>query len=336
MKSSITRNGMTLIETLVSIGIISIVAALLVPAVQAARESARRAQCANNLKQLALATHAYHGVHNMFPPPITNSRFGKPRYMGLFSVQTRLLPFLEQRPLYDAINFSVGTAPLETPNEHSPLEQDMFSIMINSTAFNTRIAQFLCPSDGESTSGACCSYRGNTGVGWFVAVGAEMPDSANGLFPEMNRVNIAGVTDGLSNTVAFSERSLGSNVNQRPDPSRDFYFMPSMVQSADQLVLSCRLAAHPGAGGFTYGGRWWFWSGRERTLYNHAQGPNGRVPDCLFPSMIGAAGMATARSQHCGGVNMSMGDGAVRYVSESVDLNVWRALGSRNGREVVD
>lgn len=110
----------------------------------------------------------------------------------------------------------------------------------------------------------------------------------------------------------------------------------TMVQTADQLITACRLAARSNGRSFVDGGRWWFWSGRERTLYNHAQAPNGRVPDCLFWSMISSAGMATARSLHPGGVNVGLGDGSVRFVKDSIVPSVWRAIGTRNGGELVD
>ena len=101
--------------------------------------------------------------------------------------------------------------------------------------------------------------------------------------------------------------------------------MPVLVSSADQLLQACRIAARPGnTDSYAYNGRWWFWTGRERTLYVHTQGPNGLVPDCIQGSWITAAGMATARSGHSGGVNVLMGDGSIRFVSESISISVSR------------
>ena len=326
--------GFTLIELLVVIGIIAILAGLLLPAVQAAREAARRARCANNLRQLALASHAYHDAHGMLPTPVTNNN-GTP-YVGLFSVHARMLPYLEMGAVYDAINFTQGTAPLEWPGSNVPLPKDVPGLATNATAYRTGVGLFLCPGDDGPFHEAGCSYRGNAGVGWFIATDAEFPDSANGLFPDMGRVTFAAVPDGLSHTAAFSERFQGKGSRESPDPTHDFFIMPAMVQTADQLVVSCRVAARQTSQNFVYGGRWWFWTGRERTLYNHAQAPNGRVPDCLFGSMQGAAGMATARSWHPGGVNVAMGDGSVRFVKDSIGQAVWRGLGTRNGGELVD
>ena len=109
------------------------------------------------------------------------------------------------------------------------------------------------------------------------------------------------------------------------------------MNTADQLLIACAIAARPGnAPGFVDSGRWWFWTGRERTLYNQAQVPNGSIPDCTYGGMTPMIDMATARSPHPGGVNVLMGDGSGRFVSDSIAQPVWRAFGTRNGGELVD
>ena len=87
---------------------------------------------------------------------------------------------------------------------------------------------------------------------------------------------------------------------------------------------------------FRSGGLWWFWTGKDQTLYTHTQPPNGRIVDCLTSGQQPPSGMVTARSMHPGGVNALMGDGSVRFVSDSIDPAVWRGLGTRNGAELVD
>jgi prepilin-type N-terminal cleavage/methylation domain-containing protein len=329
-----SRSGLTLIELLVVIGIMALLIGLLLPAVQEARESARRAACANNLRQIGLAVQGYHNDFHCYPPPNTNAV--RPRhYSGLFSIHARVLPYLEKRALYNAINFAVGSAPPESPGAPSGTwPAEAAANALNATVFESRIAIFLCPSDAgpfEETGG---NYRGNTGVGPEGNSGVEYPDSANGLFPEVEFVTMARVPDGLSHTAAFSERIRGSGIEASPIPERDYFSMPASVPTADRLLAACRAASSRNR--FVYGGRWWFWSGRERTLYNHAQVPNGRIPDCLAFAMRPASGMATARSWHPGGVNVLMGDNSLRFVSEPIDRAVWRGLGSRNGRELVD
>ena len=327
------RSGFTLIEVLVVMGVLAVLAGLLLPAVQAAREAARRMQCGSHLRQLGLALHQYHDIHHSYPP--RNSTHSPQSHLGFFSPHTRMLPYLEQSTLYNAVNFTVGTVPPETMSV--PLLPEWVSIIaVNLTAASTGVGVFLCPSDGGPFRASGCSYRGNTGVGPEGHTLAQYPDSGNGLLPEVEFVSMASVPDGLSHTVAFSERLFGTGRRDDPDPGRDYFGVVGQIETADQLLLGCRAYARRGSLSFVHGGRWWFWSGRERTLYNHAQVPNGRIPDCLFAGLITGQGMATARSLHLGGVNVCMGDGSVRFVSERIDQAVWRGLGSRNGGELVD
>lgn len=328
------RSGVTLIELLVVIGVMAILFGLLLPAVQSAREASRRAHCANNLRQIGLAIQGYCNDHRYFPPPNTNSRTSG--YIGLYSVHARLLSHMDLDALYNGINFSTGAAPMEIPGMGFPLPMFLDLLPPNQTANRTAVAMFVCPSDGGPFQSAGSNYRGNAGVGPDGHTSAEFPDSGNGLFCEAAYVSTNSVPDGLSHTAAFSERLRGSGSRQQPVAERDYFLVPSHVTTADVLVLGCQAAARAQNRGFVEGGRWWFWSGRERTLYNHAQAPNGVVPDCLYGAMVPSMGMATARSNHPGIVNVLMGDGSVRPVSESIDQAVWRGLGSRNGGELVD
>jgi prepilin-type N-terminal cleavage/methylation domain-containing protein/prepilin-type processing-associated H-X9-DG protein len=330
------RRAFTLIEVLVTIGILSILVALLLPAVQSAREAARRAQCQNNLHQIGLALHSYHASENCFPTALTtDKRPNGALYAGLYSVQSRLLPYLDQVALYNAINYATGTWPIDTylaPPPRGYLQLNS----VNSTAYRTGIGIFLCPSDGGPFVRTGNNYRGNTGVGPSGATWVELPDSGNGVFPEIGTITAARVTDGLSHTVAFSERLRGSG-RQPPDPERDMFKRLGVVNTADQLLMACRIAARPAnTPGFATSGQWWFWTGRERTLYNHAQVPNGSIPDCTYGGMTPMIDMATARSRHPGGANVLMGDGSGRFVPDSIAQPVWRGLGTRNGGELVD
>ncbi len=328
------RSGFTLIELLVVMGVIGLLVGLLLPAVQQAREAARRMKCASNLRQIGLAVHGYHNDNNALPPSNSN-RLIIP-YYGHFSVQARVLPYLGERALYNSINFTVGTVPpssMGIPNRPEWAGR----IALQRTVFETAVDLFVCPSDSGQFEAGGSNYRGNTGVGPDAHSAAEFPDSGNGLFPEAERVTFARVRDGLAHTAAFSERVRGTNNPiGMPDPTRDYYARTVGVYTADQSLAACRAAAREGRSGYTEGGRYWFWTGRERTLYNHGQVPNGRVPDCLGPGGITALGLATARSGHPGVVNVLMGDNSVRAVGESIDQAVWRGLGSRSGGELVD
>lgn len=337
------RGGFSLIELLVVIGIVSLLIALTLPAVQAAREAARRARCQNNLKQLGIALHAYHDSNGCFPIQVTNFYHDPidarenprpPDYSGEFSVHVRLLPALGETPLYDAINFDIGTASgffgLKFPGE-----REMY--LVNETAIRSSVSVFLCPTDGGRFA-AGTNYRGNNGLGVNPAPSFLRPDSGNGLFMGLGLTRIASVTDGLSSTAAFSERTQGSGGHPL-DPNRDFYAArPGHPSTADDLMMACRIAARPhhDGDGFTRTGDRWFWAGRDQTEYIHAQVPNGPIPDCLLTGIRTPPGMATARSAHPGGVNAVMGDGSVRFVGETIDQATWRGLGTRNGGELVE
>jgi hypothetical protein len=182
------------------------------------------------------------------------------------------------------------------------------------------------------------SYRVNVGVGPSHLTLAEYRDSGNGFFREVYFVKDSLISDGLSHTIAFSERLGGSLSAGSQRANRDYWLAPGGSYNADQLILSCQIAGHSGEGARSVdAGKWWFWYSRELTSYTHTQTPNGKTPDCLWGFVIPpAAGMSTARSAHSGGVNAVAGDGAVRFISDSIRQDVWRALGTRNGREIVE
>lgn len=337
MRKNADRRGFTLIELLVVIGIISILIGLFLPAVQSAREAARRTQCLNNLHQIGLALHAYHGANGCFPPPLT--QLTTPDYGGYYSILVRMLAYLDQAPLFNAVNFEIGTWPTDSIGVMPP-QHDLALNAANATAMETQLLVFLCPSDGGPLGQWGNNYRGNTGVGPGNATDAHHPDSGNGLFPEVEfgPMRMSDVPDGLSHTAAFSERLRGSGTPGRFDPSRDVYQMAGyFALDADTLLQACRIAARPdNKYGDVISGRTWFWTGREHTLYNHAQVPNGKVPDCAGGSILTRLDMATARSWHPGGVHVLMGDGSTRFVQETIAQPVWRAFGTRNGGELVD
>lgn len=337
------NRGFTLIELVVVIGVVSVLIGLLLPAVQSAREAARRAQCANNLHQIGLALHGYEVDYQCYPLPHTGRQIADPRnpdvslyeYDGEFSIQLRMLPYLGLRPVYDSVNFAVGTEPTDNFMVGAGPQQ-LAMAAINATAMTIQVATFLCPSDGGPFAQAGNNYRGNVGTGPFAAAWAESRDSGNGFFVEIELTRPSYVVDGLSHTAAFSERLRGSGNARYAAPERDFWALPVEVATADELLIGCQIAARPGAPTYALAGNRWCWTGRDRTLYTHTQQPNGRVPDCILTHAIGPPGMATARSWHRGGVNVLMGDGSVRYALEGIALPVWRGLGTRNGGELVD
>ncbi len=337
-------SGFTLIEVLVVTALIAILAGLLLPAVQSAREAARRARCANNLRQIGIALHSYHGEYNAFPYQI--GVVGYERLIQLvppecydtgatrqdFSALVRLMPFLEQKALFDGLNTSLELCPEIGFTPHRA----------NTSSFNVRIVTLVCPSDGLAATcdGYPTSYRGNIGVGPNYDATAETFDSGNGFFPFQVAFSAATIVDGLSHTVAFSERLIGTGGIQPPSPNRDFGNLSTNHRgaflSADFALQVCRLASlAPDFPKFPRGGYMWFEGSRTNGYYTHAQEPNGIIPDALTYA-VPTLGVSTARSEHPGGVNALMGDGSTRFVAESIQRNVWRALGTRNGRDLVE
>ena len=246
---------------------------------------------------------------------------------------------IEQVPLYNSINFDVGASPLVTiayPPAHA---DEIAAAATNATALSATLSLFLCPADGGGTfiQGGV-NYRGNAGVGGYPSKTFLHPDSGNGIFQEGRTTRQGQVTDGLSHTAAFSERLRGSGMHPlRAD--RDYWVIRTgLYGTADDALASCRIAARPyfDGDGFALAGDHWFWEGLDRTYYTHAQAPNGIIPDCLQGALKTPPGVTTARSRHYGGVNALMGDGSVRFATETISQAVWRGLGSRDGGELVD
>jgi prepilin-type N-terminal cleavage/methylation domain-containing protein/prepilin-type processing-associated H-X9-DG protein len=311
------RTAFTLIELLVVIAIIAILIGLLLPAVQKVRESASRLRCSNNLKQLGLAMHNYEGTNGAFPA-------GRNAWPLVVSAPSRLLAYVEQDNLQKLVNYD---APLTDPQ--------------NVLASKTRVGLFVCPSDPRSgqvpgMSDFGTNYVANNGTGVTFDAGGnitgylKIPDG-NGAFAQ-NPVRIADITDGLSNTAAFSESTLGNGQAPASAAAADPRLAVLVVPGGnDPTPAACDGAAGSFAG--TRGGMW-INGHYGNTLYNHFYPPNlaGKW-DCGNAS--GNKGLTAARSYHAGGVNVLLCDGSVRFVRNSIDVGTWRALGTRDGGEVL-
>jgi prepilin-type N-terminal cleavage/methylation domain-containing protein/prepilin-type processing-associated H-X9-DG protein len=310
------RSAFTLIELLVVIAIIAILIGLLVPAVQKVRAAAARTQCLNNLKQLGVAMHNHHDARKKLPPGR-----GTP-FPFVFSTHAYLLPYVEQQNLQRLIDFSVP-----------PLTFGANDGSKNHPAATTVIPLLLCPSDGSDRVGGSpygpTNYAANAGSG-LVAAGNLA--SGDGVFFHGSGVRLTDIRDGTSGTVAFSESLLGSG--QTPtgavptDPRREVLELPG---GSDTTPAACA----SGTSGVWSGqrGAKWINGHYGDTLYNHFHAPNAAAWDC--GNGFHNKALTAARSQHEGGVNVLLCDGSVRFVSESVALDVWRAIATRNGGEVV-
>jgi prepilin-type N-terminal cleavage/methylation domain-containing protein/prepilin-type processing-associated H-X9-DG protein len=344
------RRGFTLIELLVVIAIIAVLIALLLPAVQAAREAARRAQCVNNLKQIGLALHNYHSVNDGFPmggsEQMCDLNMTPLPYFNWnnWSAHALLLPYLEQKPMYNAINFNI--APLYNPQ--CPISQ------ANTTVYNSRVSSFLCPSDGLAGQFCINSYHGCIGNSTTAST------SSSGVFAAfLTSYGIRDITDGTSNTVAFSEAITGDYGTRDPSTFRHSVVNATDPGGAQQINANTNLpavmaglnscnqvwsAGTPGTSNPNYAvnrGDRWGWGTTGDTLFNTVVTPNSKTypwSSCRFNCSncnVDAAQYAKASSLHPGGVNAAFADGSVKFIKDSISQTIWMAVGTRSGNEVV-
>ena len=304
----------TLIELLVVIAIIAVLIALILPAVQASREAARRTQCTNNLKQIGLALNNYHGTASVFPPGRTRSTIDGQGHC--FGALAQLLPQLEQDSIYNSINFDHSA-------DRSPQ---------NLTARASIIESFICPTDFFKilrSGSAPTSYMMCTGTVYPIA-------RSDGALFENSSIRMADVPDGTAVTVCFSEtvRSDGRPENNyitlKPDDMPLTDFAAQCTQS--QITEDAR-------------GARWIYGAPGHSMYNHRRPPNDRAWDCRGGGpqsnqtnriWDAVSHDIAARSRHPGGVLAVFVDGHVSFIGDSVDATIWRALGSRNGNEILD
>ena len=344
-----SRRGFTLIELLVVISIIGVLVSLLLPAVQSAREAARRAQCTNNLKQIGIAMHNYETAQNSFPvgflfPQANKTYPGVPVLHYRWSVLAQLTPYLDQTVLYNALNMNwpIAAGPsavLGTP-PWTPFPA-------NITVMTTKVNFLLCPSDGALppttlpggyTSGPS-NYQFSTGDG---SPGTANPGDAgltvpaNGAFILGTPRTMAAIRDGSSMTTAASEQLIGpagggASTQNGANPPGDVKRLAAISSTTPLSDAGC---AAPKGWRLDKGYGWW--DGDYRTsLYNHYLTPNSKLHDCWQSSPPHNPAIKTARSEHSGGVNTLFCDGHVQFVKDSVSLNTWRALSTVNGGEVV-
>ncbi len=328
------QRGFTLIESLVAIGIIGILAGLLLPAIQSSRESSRRALCANNLGQLIRATHSFETSRGGFPPAAFWGRpLGQQKddMVGIFSLHCLLLPFLEQQNIYKNINFNLMSGSFVWLDAYQR------------TAATQTVNTFLCPSDPymRSSSFGAISYRACTGLGEIskLADGVYLPIN-DGAFAPVDDGNsrvlpLSSFRDGLSNTLAFSEKPVGSGINGAYHPFRDWVFRSwnGGLLTADQWVDACSQIV-PDDPRLDAGGSWMIPGAVQSHFYASAP-PDSLVPDCGSTAFNIGVGIFAARSYHPGGVNAAMADGSVRWFTSGTNMKTWRSLGTRAGGEIV-
>ncbi|MGM0485684.1 MAG: DUF1559 domain-containing protein [Planctomycetota bacterium] len=329
----------TLVELLVVIAIIGILVALLLPAVQAAREAARRSQCVNNLKQVGLAFHNYHDVHKVFPCFVY--RNGQNSFWRGYSAFSQVLPFIEQQPLYDQ---------METDSVNFWHNWDGGEV---AAVRSSEIPSFICPSDESfPTAGGWSNGPGsNYGVSFGSTFVWDNYQEQNGMFRARNDGNarnietkLGDVRDGTSNTLLASEHLTGDNNDGRlmagnsSEPRIGSPF-PEDMQYPDQGPLNAWGAeCESQTNHNSENANQWIAPEPTQTALNTVAPPNWQYPNCQFSGSGFSAdrnGAYPPRSRHSGGVNCTLGDASVRFVTDSIDFKTWQFFGSRNDANAI-
>ncbi|WP_169978021.1 DUF1559 domain-containing protein [Tautonia rosea] len=365
-RASSVRRAFTLIELLVVIAIIGVLIALLLPAVQSAREAARRAQCTNNLKQIALAALNFESTYGTLPPgngpcgtaeaPTTSTCGGRATPLA------QLLPFMEGSAAYAAFNLEINL------NLFGPTAA-------NFTAQTSLVSAYICPSDIHNTKMdgtlAYANYVASTGNTASSEYGSgftfqEPNNNRLGVFnfqinrsaprflpgqttvnPEYRRalgaVKLAAIRDGTSNTAMFSETrrsyAAASTLASSGVPTTDPLNVYIQNVVIDNLVTpladqgGCFYLMPNYSTRIYYRGQQYYRSLPQNGFYSHTLTPNSRFSDCGSSNYV--QNHAAARSYHPGGVNAANCDGSVKFIKETVNPDVWRAVGSRQGAEVI-
>jgi prepilin-type N-terminal cleavage/methylation domain-containing protein len=299
------RRAFTLVELLVVIAIIGVLVALLLPAVQSARESARRSQCQNNLRQIAIGLHNYHDNLKRLPPGGTRS--------NEYSWHVHVLPYIEQRNLYDKFDFTAGTynsgtgqvgrganglfrvdiylcpgGEMERMDTEPPSNSNPPDLVNGVSPYTTHYRGIMGPKGTNPVTGAAYGHR---------AVGSHGGFCTQGIFESNSKTRLGDIRDGTSNTFMVGENSQhDSSVG-----SRFRTWVRGVNQGGNDWMAGCK---------------------------NVALAINDTNWTTFNDSAMG--------SSHPGGTHFALGDGSVRFVAQTIDMNTYRALASRNGKEAAE
>ncbi|MEQ8852424.1 DUF1559 domain-containing protein [Gimesia sp.] len=297
-----SKRGFTLIELLVVIAIIAILIALLLPAVQQAREAARRSTCKNNLKQLGLALHNYHDTHRIFPPGDINAGGYDAGWLPAGSMRNHtaymfLLPFIDQAAIYNEINFSLPTG----NSDGSGIGGGGYQ-----TATERKVIVFLCPSDGYSAG----PYTSTSGA---YAVRNAYRTSYSVLYPWYNTGTSYDNYNDMTRKSVFGHNGAARLRDIQDGASNTMCMMETPLEKQSAL-------------------RGPFWSGYVAT---GAVAAGYRKINAPYSATDDRVDWYTPGSEHVGGCHILLTDGAVRFISENIDFETQKALGSIRGGEVI-
>ncbi len=342
------RAAFTLVELLVVIAIIGILIALLLPAVQSARENARRVQCLNKLRQIGVALANYESAAKKLPPAAVSKIYPPnpthPYTFYRWSALASLLPFMEQKNLHNLLDLSL---PMYMPGPGYPISQP------NQAGIARVLSDFLCPSDSGQPSEAPfgpTNYAVCSGSG----AGGGTPFNTDGVFYVNSATRLSQIGNGASHTVAASESLLGADTPMDANgqftgatPQRSYKFILSFSSSPALTDAKCDASLNynsiASSGNDPRGFAWCSGEYRSAT-YNHYYPPNASTCDCITsvtvdptpgpakPLLYAAYGWRSARSGHPGGVCVLMADGSERFVEDTVDLTIWQAVSTRTGK----
>ncbi len=341
------RTGFTLVELLVVIAIIGILIALLLPAVQAAREASRRTQCNNNLKQLGLGVQNYHDTNKIFP---YNFQLIGTNTWEALSAHYFILPYIEQEALSEQFRVPLTAKPGQPMSGTNPAVGDaaMWTFDWNGP-MTQKLSVFRCPTAQDPPPRSLSWGGPGSNYGWSTGSRTEVVwagNNFNGMIAYQNKRAMNDVIDGLSNTLLASEFLGGSgrNTGTATYPYDIFYagdapfdaVVNKNFPTTAELDAIGTAARSLSGGGFrgNNGGNWAWYAAAHSTLGTAAP-PNWQHPTAGALCCPGGAhdwgkGIIPARSLHPGGVNAVLGDGSVRFVSSSISLIIWQRVGARN------
>lgn len=334
--------GFTLVELLVVIAILGMLVGLLLPAVQQAREAARRMICSNNMRQVGVAILNYESQNRYFP-----GMGSSVTEMCGFSVQAKILPYMEQDALNQLIDYTVP-----------PMSGSKGNMKLNpaqSNAASVRISSYLCPTDGENPMYTEYQLTGAgegaslNGTNYMVVVGSgkgtnyDMRYPTDAIFYCESKTTFGMIHDGASNTLMILESLLGNHIDSNENPTVGRQVANSSSLSGKGTTpgfggvsdpSSSQLRSYASGASSFQGNRGCCWL-FGRSLFTGVV--TSLPPNPGFCDVTGSSsqqmGFYYARSAHSGGANGMMADGSCRFVPNSVDEDAFRAMGSRNGRE---